>query len=228
MLGWQPMGRRYESSVRDAQVAETRRGLLDTAAKILEERGFEALTLPELARQAGVSAPTAYRYFRTLDDLLAALLAWLRPRIGMELSRLLGASARELHRLALENFPRFEANAALLKALMDAPTWNRIRIASQRDRAAHGAKVLAGVGEPRSERERRVASGAIYALASPSTWRWMRETWGLTPDEAREAAAWGMRELVKAYAGGEPIAADPPTAQGSDESPNPNARSNRR
>jgi TetR/AcrR family transcriptional regulator, regulator of cefoperazone and chloramphenicol sensitivity len=209
------MGRRYESPVREAQVAETRRSLLDTAAKILEERGFEALTLPELARQVGVSAPTAYRYFRTLDDLLAALLEWLRPKLGMQLERLLGVAPRELHRLALENFPRFEAHAGLIKALMDAPSWNRIRIASKRDRAARGAQVLAAVGEPRSERDRRLASGAIYALASPSTWRWMRETWGLAPDEAREAAAWAMSALVKAYAAGDEISPEPPGPHGS-------------
>jgi AcrR family transcriptional regulator len=196
------VSRRYQSPLREAQAEQTRQNVLEQAAALLEEAGIEALTIPEVARRAGVSAPTAYRYFPTVDDLLAAVLAWLRPQIGMQPERLLGSGIDVLHELPGENFPRFEQHARLLEAVMDSPSWNRIRTRSMTDRADRGAEVLSAARPDADLRSRRIASAAIYALASPITWRWMRETWGLDADEAREAAAWGMEALVAAFRAG--------------------------
>jgi AcrR family transcriptional regulator len=194
--------RRYESSLRAAQSEQTRRSLLEAAAALLEEGGIEVLTLPEVARRAGVTAPTAYRYFPKLEDLLAAVLDWLRPRIGMEQDRLLDTDFTALHQLPVDNFPRFEAHARVLEAVMDSPTWNRIRIASVKDRSIRAAEALGRARPDASQRSRRLAAAATYVLASPAAWRWMRETWGLDPDEARDAAAWGMRSLIDAFMAG--------------------------
>jgi hypothetical protein len=85
---------------------------------------------------------------------------------------------------------------------MDSPTWNRIRTASMKDRSIRGAEVLGEARPDASLRSRRLAAAAAYVLASPAAWRWMRETWGLDPDEARDAAAWGMRSLLDAFVAG--------------------------
>jgi AcrR family transcriptional regulator len=196
------MPRRYQSPLREAQAERTRQALLEHAAELLAESGIEALTLPEVARRAGVSAPTVYRYFPVLEDLLAAVLEWLRPQIGMQRERLLGTDVDDLPKIPLENYPRFEQHARLLEAAMDSPTWNRIRNQTMDDRADRGAEVLAGARPDASLRSRRAASAAIYVLASPLAWRWMRETWGLDADEAREAAVWGMEALIAAFRAG--------------------------
>ena len=55
---------------------ETRqRELLDIAEKLCAEQGPESLKLREVARQAGISAPSVYNHFASLDDLLAAIVA---------------------------------------------------------------------------------------------------------------------------------------------------------
>ena len=55
---------------------ETRqRELLDIAERLCAEQGPECLKLREVARQAGISAPSVYNHFASLDDLLAALIA---------------------------------------------------------------------------------------------------------------------------------------------------------
>jgi len=51
-----------------------RRGdLLDAAARLFVERGYEATTVEDIARAAGVAKGTFYLYFRTKDQLLTAL-----------------------------------------------------------------------------------------------------------------------------------------------------------
>lgn len=50
-----------------------RHQLLSTARQLLDERGPSALTLREVARRAGVAAPSAYHHFANLDTLAATL-----------------------------------------------------------------------------------------------------------------------------------------------------------
>ena len=47
--------------------------LLDAADTLLDEGEAGAISLREVARRAGVSAPATYRHFRDKEDLLAAL-----------------------------------------------------------------------------------------------------------------------------------------------------------
>lgn len=47
--------------------------LLDVAAKIIREKGTEALTLITLAQQAGVTKPITYKHFASRQSLLHAL-----------------------------------------------------------------------------------------------------------------------------------------------------------
>ena len=193
--------RAYRSSLRDAQASQTRAHILETARGLLESEGPEAITLPRVAAAAGVSAPTVYRYFPTVADLLAEFLEWLRPRVGMTVERLLGTPEQAL-RLAEENFPRFEAHGALLRALNDSPAFNRVRHPSVKNRAGRAAALFAPVAAGWRREELAAAVGALYALSTPETWRWLRDTWGLDPDQARRAAVWGVGVLAAALRAG--------------------------
>lgn len=55
------------------QIEEKRIGLVDAAIKILEESGFEALTLRHLADRVGVSRSTPYLYFKDKMALIDAV-----------------------------------------------------------------------------------------------------------------------------------------------------------
>jgi AcrR family transcriptional regulator len=50
-----------------------RAGILAAAAELFRERGYRAATLEELAQKVGVSKPTLYGYFRSKEELLAAI-----------------------------------------------------------------------------------------------------------------------------------------------------------
>ena len=199
--------RSYSSSIRDAQVEQTRAHLMDTARTLLIEGGTDALTLPKLAQAANVSAPTVYRHFPTMDELFRAFLDWLRPRVGQTSERLM-RSAEQLPLLPLENYPLFEAESAVLRPLMESREWNRVRVASQRDRARNAAKLLRPDAPAWSDAQLEAMSGAIWVLGSPQVWRWLRDTWAIDNDEAAQASSWAMRTLLEALARG-PLAAAP-------------------
>lgn len=50
-----------------------RAGILTAAADLFRERGYRAATLDDIARRIGVSKPTLYGYFRSKEELLAAI-----------------------------------------------------------------------------------------------------------------------------------------------------------
>jgi hypothetical protein len=44
-------------------------------------------------------------------------------------------------------------------------------------------------------------------MLTPATWRWLKETWGLSSDDAARAAAWAVKTLGEAVGAAPP---DPP------------------
>ncbi|WP_176630651.1 TetR/AcrR family transcriptional regulator [Desulfolutivibrio sulfoxidireducens] len=94
------MGRNQEQNQlqRDAQ----RTKILSSALGLFVSRGFAATRIVDIAAQAGVSSGLLYHYFRSKDDLLAALLA--------------------------ESLPKMDAAARGLEAL-EAPVADKIRLA---------------------------------------------------------------------------------------------------
>ena len=193
-----PVRRRYSSPIRETQARETRERVLAAAHDLLSDTGLDGFTLPKVAAAAGVSVPTVYRNFPTLEDLLRAYLAWIRPRLGQTPERLLESGSDAVARLPLDNYPRFEAHGAALRALMDSRVFNEIRAGSTADRARRGAAALRERAPGWTDADLEGAAGAIYALASPQTWRWLRDTWGLDADRASRAAAWAMGALIDA------------------------------
>ncbi len=59
--------------------------IVETALRILETEGFEGLTIQRLAKELGYAVGALYRYFRSKDALLVALLRRVMDRIGEDL-----------------------------------------------------------------------------------------------------------------------------------------------
>jgi AcrR family transcriptional regulator len=45
--------------------------ILDVAVLVLEEKGFDALTMRELGARMGMRAPSLYKHVRDKDDIVA-------------------------------------------------------------------------------------------------------------------------------------------------------------
>jgi TetR/AcrR family transcriptional repressor of nem operon len=70
------------------QVAENRQRILDAAAKLFRERGFESVTVAEVMSAAGLTHGGFYGHFESKDALIEAAMARLtgQPPQGGELT----------------------------------------------------------------------------------------------------------------------------------------------
>ncbi|MGW2699245.1 TetR/AcrR family transcriptional regulator [Streptomyces sp. NPDC001340] len=62
-------GRGPEPSLRERKKRETRQRISDIATLLFAQRGFDAVTVAEVAREAGVSTMTVFNYFPRKEDL---------------------------------------------------------------------------------------------------------------------------------------------------------------
>lgn len=66
--------RRYRSSRREAQAAQTRTDILTAARELFESAGFAATTISAVAARAGVSTQTVYAVFGSKAKLAAGMV----------------------------------------------------------------------------------------------------------------------------------------------------------
>ena len=74
-------------TARELARAELTRAILDSARKQLAEVGPAALSVRAVARDLGMASSATYRYFRSRDDLLTALLIESYDEVGEAVQR---------------------------------------------------------------------------------------------------------------------------------------------
>jgi AcrR family transcriptional regulator len=66
--------RSYQSAVRERQAAETRQRIAASARRLLTTKGYAAMTIDAVAREAGVAAQTVYAVFGSKIGVLTEIL----------------------------------------------------------------------------------------------------------------------------------------------------------
>lgn len=205
-----PSSRTYQSPLREAQAALTRERILMAAKTYLENNDLENLSLRHLAELAGVSPPTVYAHFRTVDDLVEAFFNWLSPRLGLRNPL---PPLEQFGELPHKLFPNYETYGALLRNLMNKPSWDRQRTADRGQR--HGAWISA-VSEALPQlapEQRRRGAKAVSLFFTPTVWRWLVDSGEFEPEEAEQVAAWTINALVDALKRDASGLADSPPAR---------------
>jgi AcrR family transcriptional regulator len=72
--------------LRERKKVETRRALEHAALWLSAERGFEAVTIDQIAEAAGVSSRTFFRYFSSKDDVIVRPFVELQAVLGQALA----------------------------------------------------------------------------------------------------------------------------------------------
>ena len=67
---------------------ERRRKMLDAALKLLQEKGFEGVSMNDVVREAGGSLSSAYKFFRNKEGLLIAVFEETMRRKGETIAKI--------------------------------------------------------------------------------------------------------------------------------------------
>jgi AcrR family transcriptional regulator len=97
-----------ELGLRERKKEQTRQHIADTARRLFLERGFDAVTVAEVAGKAEVSVGTVFNYFPTKEDLFySGMEVFEEQLIGAVRDRPAGESVlAAFRRVVLEGIPR--------------------------------------------------------------------------------------------------------------------------
>lgn len=81
-MGERVAHRKYNSPLREQQAQQTRERILDAATRLIAQ-GASSLTIPAVAKEAGVAVPTVYRHFADKEALEDGVAGYVREQIGV-------------------------------------------------------------------------------------------------------------------------------------------------
>lgn len=168
--------------------------LVEHAFRLLRDSGESPFNHEAVAAAAGISARTAYRYFPTQGDLVAAVWRHLRDSTGTVWPETEASIIPHLRAL----FEQFERNDALTRAMIAAsPRANVSEHGSAEGRAAFRRALTDRLGRmTEAEGDQLVAT--CIAIYSAPFWQMLRDRGQLTPASAIAAACAAMQAVLAA------------------------------
>jgi len=138
-----------ELGLRERKKRQTRQLIFDTAHRLFGERGFESVTVAEIARAAEVSEVTVFNYFPTKEDLFFGGMQFFEEQlIEAVRNRARGESAvSAFRRRVLEGAPALatkERHAAIKRAAQAISSSPALAV-RERNIVRHYMLQLAGV-----------------------------------------------------------------------------------
>ncbi len=173
----------------------SQRVILDAAVELLERAPVTELSVRAVARNAGISERTVFRYFTTRDDLLDALAQEVSRRLELPPDP---TSLGELLEYPDAIFSRFEATAAMTKAVLHSELYHRVRRTDAERRGVVIRKLLDSIAPKRPERQRRLAAANIRYHLIASTWHYYRFYFGLSLEESVDCAKMAIVQAIAA------------------------------
>ena len=182
------------TSVRDDHRAATRRRIVEAVSALIAEEHPATISVPAVARRAGVGVATVYRYFPTKEALLDAVTyaavspdAARLPRRFDELEPSLSTAWGEL----ADQLP-------LVRGQFASPVGRELHRRRWEDKHAAMAAALRDEGvDPESDAGRRLL-GMADVLTSSTALLELHDKAGVAVDDAAAWCAWAVRVLFRA------------------------------
>lgn len=188
--------RPYQSRLRAEQAEDTRARILDAAIRVMA-RGVATVSVPAVARAAGVSVPTVYRHFGTKGELLAALYPHAERRAGLD-ALAVPRSLDEVRDGVRAICERIESLDDLARAAMASPAADEARRASMPQRFEYGRRLVEDAAPELASQDRdRIARLLAVLLTSASLRAW-RDHLGASVDQVADDIDWVLRAAVAA------------------------------
>lgn len=191
--------RPYRSELREAQAEATRARILDATVRVMA-RGIASVSIPHVAREAGVSIPTVYRHFGTKRDLLAAVYPHLEQRARLD-PMVVPRSIDELRDGVRGIFERLESFDDLARAAMANPAAAEARQMSMPNRLALTRALADTIKPALSEADRDRIARLLVILTSSAALRTWRDHLSASVDQAADDVDWAVRAAIAASEG---------------------------
>jgi AcrR family transcriptional regulator len=191
-------GRTYRSQLRAEQAEGTRARILDATTPLMA-RGVASLSIPAVAREAGVSVATVYRHFATKQELIEAIYPHVmrqaaknQPPPPRSISEL-----RDYGRWYLAHLDSLDDQA---RAAMASGASHELRRAGMPQRVAL-FRALADSVEPRlADADRDRLARLLVVLTQSASLRMWHDHLGLSVDEVADEIDWLVKAAIQASA----------------------------
>jgi len=186
----------YRSRLRQEQMQRTREQILDALVRTIGQ-GVAGLSIPAVAREAGVSIPTIYRHFHSKQELVAALGGYLMQKMGLA-SMQSPRSLDDLLAFSRYGFGKAEDMDEAIKIIAVSELGSEMRRDAMPLRIKMLEDALAAELAPLNEQDRVRLRNMVLILTSSVMIRAFKEYLDLSGEAAADNVAWAVRLLVRA------------------------------
>ncbi|KRE31061.1 TetR/AcrR family transcriptional regulator [Agromyces sp. Soil535] len=160
-----------EPGLREQKKQQTRQLIANTAARLFAERGFEDVSVAEIARTAHVSEVTVFNYFPTKGDLVFGRMEFVEERLVTAVERRASQEsiATAFGRVLLADIDQLDARAEVIVRAATVIRASPTLQAREREITEQYTTRLAGVlaaeaGLDHDDVEARVVASALMAV----------------------------------------------------------------
>jgi AcrR family transcriptional regulator len=188
--------RPYQSELRAEQAEATRRRILDAALRVLST-GLASLSVPAVAREAGVSVPTVYRHFGTKADLLTQMYPHAARRAGLD--RVPDpATVGDVKTAVRALVERLDTLDDVSRAAFASPIADEVRHATMPSRYARIRRLGESIEPPLPAAALDRITRLLVVLISQSSLRTWRDHLGVSAEQAADDVDWILRAAIAA------------------------------
>jgi len=180
-------------SLNDRHTDATQKLILSTALDLLERSGVSDVTVRAVAKQAGMSERTIFRYFATRDEFLDALAKFASEQMHAPSAP---ETIDELLKYPAPLYRSFEERAQLIRGVLHTEIFSRVRYEAAEKRWRAVAELIDSFASNRAKKDRMIAATNINYYLSASTWNYYREHFGLSLDDTISCAKSAVRLTV--------------------------------
>lgn len=189
------------NELRAAQAQATRTRILEATVGVMA-RGVASVSIPAVAREAGVSVPTVYRHFGTKRNLLAAVFPHVLRRAGLD-ELVPPRSIDELGQGVRVLFERIDSAGDLARAAAASPAADEVRRVDMPARLEISRRLANSIVPKLTPGDRDRIARLLTILISASALRVWRDHLGSTVEEAANDIDWVIKAAVAASTGSE-------------------------
>jgi len=184
------------NELRAAQAQSTRARILEATVSVMA-RGVASVSIPAVAREAGVSVPTVYRHFGTKRNLIAAVFPHVLRRAGLD-DLAPPRSIDELGHGVRALFERIDSAGDLARAAAASPAADEVRRVDMPARLEMSRRLADSIVPKLTPGDRDRIARLLTILISASALRVWRDHLGSTVEEAANDIDWVISAAIAA------------------------------